>query len=405
MIRQKRFTLSRKLICLLLLVAFIVPTNLAALEVKAAEKPVISATMVIGTGDSYYAEFGYTKNDFYILDVINPVKKATYSFTSNNKNIVTVKTKGTKAYLTGIKAGTATITCQQKLNGKTTKVGTCKVTVKNTTMYSESYDGLSLGTNEGVYIYYYFRNCKATYSYTSDSKNFSMKEKTKKDYNNIYVYQSYTAKEPGTYTVTVKETYNKKTRVVGKAKFVVKKSSVVPEETVTEQDSIGAYSLIRNSRADVEYFFDIADTGIVELTTTADGGKLLKAKKEGTTTIKIYEDTTKAEESKLIGTCKLTVNKLKLEGLDVEFYDTATYVGGESITFYVYKDPYNAPEKVSITSSNTKVATVSDIDEEGRGEIKPVGKGTTTITITCGEFTKTETITVYADEDEMWDEY
>jgi ribosomal protein S18 acetylase RimI-like enzyme len=89
-----------------------------------------------------------------------------------------------------------------------------------------------MGTDETVLVYYQYRNCDATYTFTSDSKNFVVKETIKKDpgSNGVYIVaQTYTAKKPGTYTVTVKETYNKKTRVVGKVEYEVKKATVYEE--------------------------------------------------------------------------------------------------------------------------------------------------------------------------------
>ncbi len=406
MIRQKSKTM-KNLLCLLLLAALILPTGLTTTKVQAASKPSIESDMAIGTGSINCDSYVYSKDSFYTLEVFNPVKKATYSFTSSNKNIVTVKAKGAKAYLTGVKAGKATITCQQKLNGKTTKVGTCKVSVENAKIYSESYDGLAMGTNDAVLVYYSRRNCDAKYTFTSNSKNFTVKDVIKEDSGSKGVYvvsQSYTAKEPGIYTVTVKETYKKKTRVVGKAEYEVKKATVFEEYSLVEQESIGAFSLVQFSRADSEYYFGIEDTSILEETKTEDGGQLLTGKKAGTTTVKVYEGTTTADESKLIGTCKITVDKLKVESLDAYFYDTKTYVGGESIEFEVYKEPENAPEKLTITSSDPAIATVSELDQEGVGKITPVKAGKVTITITCGEFTKTETITVYADEDAMYED-
>jgi uncharacterized protein YjdB len=278
--------------------------------------------------------------------------------------------------------------------------------VENATVFSESYDGLAMGTNNSILIYYGRRNCNATYTFTSDSKNFVMKEVIKEEPENKglkIVSQTYTAKEPGTYKVTVKETYKKKTRVVGKAEFVVKKATVFEEYSLLEQESIGAFSLVQFSRADSEYYFGVEDTSILEYSKTEDIGQLLIGKKAGTTTVKVYEGTTTADESKLIGTCKITVDKLKVESLDAYFYDTKTYVGGEPIEFEVYKEPENAPEKLTITSSSPAIATVSELDQDGVGKITPVSAGKVTITITCGEFTKTESITVYADEDAMYD--
>jgi len=406
MIRQRKITLIKALFCLLF-AAIILPIGLTTTKAKAAAKPSITSKMNIGTGSIGCADYVYEKDNLYTLEVSNSVKKATYSFTTSNKDIVTVKAKGAKANLTGVKAGTATITCQQKLNGKTTKVGTCMVTVKNATIYAESDGGLPMGTNKSVLVYYGYRNCDATYTFSSDSKNFAMKEYTEKQawLDGAYmVKQSYTAKKPGTYTVTVKETYNKKTRVVGKAEYVVKKATVLEVNTLYEEESIGAYSLIYNSRTDVNYFFEIGNDSIVELNKNDSGGLLLNAKKAGTTAIKIYEDATKPDESKLIGTCEIIVKELKVESIDTDFYDTETYVGGDSIGFEVYKEPYDAPDKITVSSSDPSIATVSELDEDGCGEITPISEGAITITITCGEFTKTQTIIIYADEDVMYED-
>jgi hypothetical protein len=131
----------------------ILPNGLGAGTAQAAEKPYISSEETIGKGSINVDGPFVAKSDYQMLEVYSPVKKATYSFTTSDKSVVTVKTKGTKAYLTGLKAGTAKITCNQKLNGKTTKVGTCKVTVKNPVFGSDySYDPIPVGSMEGFLI-------------------------------------------------------------------------------------------------------------------------------------------------------------------------------------------------------------------------------------------------------------
>jgi hypothetical protein len=169
-----------------LLINFIFPSEFTLQEAKAAVKPSIATKMTISRGSLESDYIGYFKTDYYTLKVENPVKKATYSFTSSNKKIVTVKVSGSKATLTGVQAGTANITCQQKLNGKTTKVGTCKITVKNAVASEESYDGLPVGTNKVNLIYWSYRNCNATYTFTSDSADFTMKEVVEHLYNQPY---------------------------------------------------------------------------------------------------------------------------------------------------------------------------------------------------------------------------
>lgn len=399
-VKSKR--ISKFLVAMLLLVSLILPAELLTNVAQAAAKPSIEAKMTIGTGSIVGAYDYYSKSYNYSLSVNNTVKNATYSFTSSNAKVVTVKASGSKAILTGLKAGTATITCNQKLNGKTTKVGTCKVTVLNSSLYTQdSIPELPLGTSYAREpVEFANRNNNAVYTYTSDNKNFTMKESLSEFDDMYFIKHSFTAKAPGTYTVTVKETYNKTTRTVGKLKYIVKKATVEKQSTMDLGDDILGLDLISKYREDVNYFFS-GDNDNIEVHIQNKFG-YLKAKGVGTTTIKIYEDATKADESKLIGTCTMTVKEVVLESIDCDFDETETNVGGEAIGFEVEKTPYNAPGTITVTSSNPSVATVSEVDEAGSGKITPVSAGTTTITITCGDITKTQTITVYEDEE---DEY
>jgi hypothetical protein len=400
--KQKSRNIFKALIGFMVFALLVLPNGIGAGTAKAADKPYISSEETIGKGSINVDGPFVAKNDYQMLEVYSPVKKATYSFTTSDKSVVTVKTKGTKAYLTGLKAGTAKITCNQKLNGKTTKVGTCKVTVKNPVFGSDySYDPIPVGSMEGFLIYGSYRNYDATYTYTSNSKDFTVIEKIEKEKgtkNNYLIKQTYTAKKPGKYTVTIKETYNKKTTKVGEISFVVKKATVVEENSMYVTESAWAFNLINLYRSDVDYLFDFGEEDIVEFY-VEEGTVYYKGKKPGTVTVKIYEDVTAPDESKLIGSCKITVKENKIEDIEAYFYETETTVGGEPIGFEVEKYPSQAPEAVTVTSSDTKIATVSEI-VDNYGEITPVSKGTVTITITCGEFTKTETITVNAAEDE-----
>ena len=402
MTKQHRTCLVKALFCFMLVASVILLNALTPATAKAAEKPYIYSEMTIGTGTTHSDYFGYLKNDKYTLEVYNPVKKATYSFTSSNKNVVTVKTSGTKAYLTGVKAGTATITCNQKLNGKTTKVGTCKVTVKNAKAELELFEPLPMGTGSGWFIYWMYRNNDAKYTFTSSSKDFSFKEVEEKDGDFVNIYQTYTAKKPGKYTITVKESYNKKERNVGKFTIEIVKATVRSTAEVYEGDEFWAFEMVDFARTDCKYLFDFGNEGIVDIYNSEDGITYVKGIKPGTVTVKIYEDTDKADKSKLIGSCKVTVKELKLEELNVYFSATETYVG--DLYFYIetYKTPYHAPEAVTVTSSNPDVALIEEDVIPGYFRLTPVAEGTVTITVSCGDITKTETITIYKDEYELY---
>jgi hypothetical protein len=390
--------IARIIVSLLLLASFILPTGITTNVVQAAAKPSIAATLKIGTGSIVGDYDYYSKSAKYFLSVSNVVKTATYSFTSSNTKILTVKASGSTVYLTGVKAGTATITCNQKLKGKTTKVGTCKVTVVNSTVLQDFIPVLPLGSGYTEVIEFANRNNDATYAFVSDSSNFSMKE-TLSTFDGMYfIKDTYTAKAVGTYTVTVKETYNKITRVVGKIKFTVKKATVTPDETIDMGLETDAFELISNCRTDVTYLFETEDSDIVQISAGVNSTDLV-GKKVGTTKINIYEDAKTPDNSKLLGTCTITVKEVVLESLDYDFEDTEAYVGDGPVSVEVYKEPSHAPGTITVTSSDPKVATVSSVDEDGTFEVTPVSEGTTTITITCGTITKTQTFTVYGDED------
>ncbi len=401
--KQKTTRSFNVLMRVMLLALLALPTIFMTDKVQAAEKPSIETTMTIGTGSIRGDSVFYSKNDLYNLEVYNPVKKATYSFTSSNEGVVTVKSKGAIANLTGVKAGTATITCQQKYNGKTTKIGTCKVTVKYSEIFSESYDGLPVGTSDGYLVYHSYRNNDATYTYTSKSKYFTMKENVVKEKESEYyaVTQSYTATKAGTYTVTVKETYNKKTRTVGEIKFIIKKATVFEVESIYLGESLDPFRMINLYRYDISYYFETDESDLVEFY-KEDNYLYLRAKNVGAATIRVYEDADTSDDSKYIGSFVLTVKDTTLEGIDCYYDSTETYVGASPIGVYVQKTPYAAPDTIAITSSDPSIATVSDVNEYLYAEITPVGEGAVTITITCGELIKTTDITVYADEYEMY---
>ncbi len=391
--------LLKVIACIILVASLILPGGLLMNSAEAAAKPSIPSKITIGTGSIITNFDYYEKDQKFSIRVSDPTKKATYTFTSSNTKVVAVKANGTEAFLTGLKAGSATITCTQKLNGKSTKVGTCTVTVKNATISQDSIPTLPLGNSYASEpVEFQYRNNDATYTYTSNSKNFTMKETISTFDGMCFIKHSFTATAAGTYTITVKETYNKVTRTVGTIKYTVKKATVVPDSEIDLGSDIWVFELIQNFRSDVNYYLDY-DKNIVDITKKGEE-YYLAGKGVGTTEVNIYENTNTADKSKLIGTCKVSVKEVVLEELDIDFDETEATVGDDPVELYIYKSPENAPGTITVTSSNTKVATVSTPDEDGLCLIEPVGAGTTTITITCGNITKTEEFTVYSADDE-----
>ena len=177
-------SLLKKVLLALVAVLMILPLCNVG-NTQAAKKATLSETKkTIGVGtygeDNFYLHKAKTK---YCVTVKNAQKGAAYAFVSSNKKVVTVKKSGTKGYLTGVKAGTATVTVKQTLKGKTVTVGKCKVTVKNATVSATENANETLGMGDNVQIggaerdaicYIKYLNPDATYTYKSNDSNLKM---------------------------------------------------------------------------------------------------------------------------------------------------------------------------------------------------------------------------------------
>ena len=388
----------------------------SGLEVQAAAKPSLSETKkVIAIGTYGYA--GETTPAFserlgkYSIQVQNSKKGASYTFTSSNKKVATVKASKTTGYLTGIKAGTTTITVKQKLKGKTTTVGTCKVTVKNATVKASaetSKELLSVGTGTWFYsdgtepiCVIQNMNPKATYSFVSNSKDFRMSQKMESMPvwgDDFYVYaQTYTAKKAGTYTVTVKETYKKKTKTLGKIKVKVHDNGLREDNvTLPVGGDLNLQDLLKYYNGG--WVVDCAEEDILEPGEPDwNGNPTVHAIKPGTAKLKFsYKDYEKDTQGEQFGVCTVTVVEVKVTDIQLEKeiinvceddqgYDPLNY------KYTLITDPedfyYNGD--VTFTSSDEKVVSISS---EGTCQIE--GAGTATVTITAGDVSKTVTVIV-----------
>ncbi len=214
-----------------LLIAVLIFPLCITMEGTAEKKPSLNVKqMTIGIGSYGVDEYGYyAKDQKYYLSVRNSKKGATYTFTSKDKKIATVKKEGSKAYITGVKAGKTAITVKQKLNGKTTTIGTCNITVKNATLVVDKellaeYElGIDFLINKRTLKIKNY-NPEAKYTFISNKEGIVITEKEYEDEGlgmNFY-HILYTATKPGTYKITVKETYKKKTRKVGTFNITIK---------------------------------------------------------------------------------------------------------------------------------------------------------------------------------------
>lgn len=394
----------KKLLLAILTVTLAVPV-IGGLEVKAAAKPALSnSKMTIGIGSNNYK-----------LSVKNAKKGASYTFASGNKKVATIKKSGTVGYITGVKAGKTTITVKQKLKGKITIVGKCSLTVKASSVVADDdRTPLQLGRdillndpekmseydayNTFCSIQYY--NPAAKYTFQSNSSNFEISEVELYGYGRYTNCEGkYTAKKPGTYTVTLKETYQKKTRTVGKFKVTVH-DAVIPDSLElmkgeaawsSEESDVFAYS--------GGLVVDWAEKDIVDVYNYA--GYEVKAIKAGTAELKFYYPCEKdGEFGDLIGVCKVTVKDLAVKEIIAE--DLTLCVGHEDlIDCDIITEPegwgyiYTFYSNVTCKSSDEKVITF----KYGNHFYSAVGEGTATVTITAGNMTKKIKVTVVSEED------
>lgn len=422
--KKSKFNVTRLLVlmtlcCALMVGNLFIPSIVAE---AATKKTTISATeMTIPVGKMsskiYWNVNSWELNNAQKLSVKNTVKGATYQFTSSSTKVVTISKDG--GYLTGVNAGSATITCTQTYKNKKTTIGKCKVTVKKAVLETNDYNN-EFPVGSGVFdlSHYYsdssnalfnitYRNPKATYTLTSDSKNFSIKEikydasKVKevsdweeyqsvlKDFigeRYIYGYQ-FTAKEAGTYTITVKETYNKKTKTMGSFKVEIKDTSISePNVDLLLGNNLNVFNLLKYTK-DINYYFAIndydetnQDNNVLRL--SEQGSELyLYGNKTGTAEVTIREG---SEEGTLIGTVTIVVSEAPCESIIVDSEEYTTYVDDD---FRIYYDlePWETTDKVSIESDKPDVLKVEYDQEEDYWTYTPLKVGEANITIKCGD--------------------
>ena len=332
------------------------------------------------------------------LTVKNSVKGATYTFTSSDKKVVTIGKSG--GYLTGVKAGTATITCKQTYNKKTTVVGTCKVTVKKANMISYNDLGSDGGlgnpvvaVGDGVYdfyswfagmdAFYYigYRNPSAKYTFKSNSADFTMEEvkysggETAEYAGVDYSYgYKYTAKKAGVYTITVQETYNKKTTKLGSFKVEAKDTYVEAEEVQLRMgDSASVFSYVYFTNPETMYYFNIEnydssnpESNVLGLGyddyDTEKAYLLLFGQVPGTATVTVRKG---SETGDVIGTLKVKVYEATCQDIILDSNELTTYVGDEYFYVYYELDPYDTTDKVTFESDNPEVLKVEYTEYDG----------------------------------------
>lgn len=433
-IKATRVLVLMMMCCALLVGYLFVPSTVAE---AAAKKATISATKLTIPVGKLNSKVCWNSNSWEIskaekLTVKNKVKGATYKFTSSDTKVVQI---GKDGYLTGVKAGSATITCTQTLKNKNTTVGKCKVTVKNATLGTSDFDNtFAIGSSGYDLSYHYigmdplfhisYRNPDATYTLTSDSKDFTIKEVKNdasmvknvtdskeyqvaiKDYiGSRYFYgYEFTAQKAGSYTITVKETYNKKTKTLGSFKVEIKDPSISePKVDLLLGDYLYVFDLLNYEKM-IMYYFDIKDysdtnseNNVLEYYRTEDDSLYLYANKVGTTEVTVREG---SEDGTVIGTVTITVAEAPCVGIEVDSNEYTAYVDDEYFYINYSLNPWNTTDKVSIESDNPDVLKVEYNEAEAYWFYTPLKAGTANITIKCGNQSAVCKVTV--EEEEEW---
>ena len=401
----------KKIVSFMLLLVLILPLSIG-FELKAAEKPSLSwSDMTIGIGSYGCNEGGYYSKDEtkYELYVEDSNKNATYTFTSSDKKIATVKKDkkdGTKAYITGVKAGKTTITVKQKLKGKTTTVGKCKITVKNATLKTSKQELKNFQVGDyylnGSAVWIENFNPEAKYTFSSNKKGIKFSDGSREipDFIEGMFYQDIkcSATKTGTYKITVKETYNKKTRTLGTFSVTV----VAPTASKKATIYVGETVYISNrllSNADSLYYFANNDKyeDIIELGLNEGEGLYVKGLKAGTAVLNYYYDDN-GKEGKKIGSTTITVKPVEILDIDVQSTIEVTLDDYNSwIDYSIETNPteacYYINAQPTITSSDKSIVDISSIESECfKFEAKKAG--TAVITITIENVSKTIQVTI-----------
>ena len=304
---------------------------------------------------------------------VNPknVKDATVTWKSSDSTVATVNNAG---QVTAVKAGTAVITATA--SGKS---ASCTVTVTDPAAEVIKADSVTLSAKELVVV----KGKQAALSATVAPENAADKTVTwsssDESVATVDAAGMVTAKKGGTAIITA-QTANGKTATC---------------EVTVAQVTLNATKMPlqigkSTSALKVETKFPANDkvkswkSSNKKVATVTKKGKI-KALKTGKTTITV------TMKSGATATCKVTVQKKKVVTKSLSISDKkVTLQKGKSIKLTVKRNPISATEKITWSSSNKNIATVSS---KGKVKAKKAGKVTITAKTSNGKKVKC-TVTV-----------
>lgn len=327
----------------------------------------VPANQTIKAGQSYTINPTFTPSDAVNKEV---------RYTSSNTNVATV-TSGGK--VTGVSAGTATITVtSQDTSMKTIKASlnvTVIIPVDSVTISPKT---IKIKDNETAKV-------TATISPSNaENKNYSFSS-SDTSVATVAANGTITAKKAGTATITVTTEDGQKTDTCAVTVTASVKGVTASPKSLNlfVGDESTLLAVITPSNAENKNVsFESSDTSVA--TVTSDGK--ISAKKAGSAVITIT-----TEEGGFTDTCTVTVKNVPVSGVSVT-PKTMTLLVNETGNLSATVTPSNAyNKKVSYSSNNTEVAIVNT---SGVVTGLSVGKATITVTTEDGSFTDTCIVTV-----------
>lgn len=312
--------------------------------------------------------------------------KAVYTYKSSDTKIATVDEYGC---ITGVKYGKATISVTEKYKGKTVKVGSFTANIVSGKLAAKEME-VPVSSYGYSQIYINCRNSKATYKFKSADTKIATVDKEG------YV----TGIKKGTATISVTETYNKKTVKIGSVKVKVvgasiNQSSEAIDIGINSTNYLTSIISIKNMNYEATYTCTSADNSIVwagtEENSWGSSDFHIKGISLGTTIITVYEEYKDTKQK--VGTVNITVKEIPVTDLIlfdellvyVDGVPTITYYldysSGDYLNYYYYTMPFDTSTPVTYANSDETVVTIDE-----KGYITPQSEGTAVITVSCGEF-------------------
>ncbi len=301
------------------------------------------------------------------------------SWSSSNKKVATVSKSGK---ITAKAPGTTTITVKTKNGGYK---ATCKLTVKKyVKLKSFKLNKSSVSINDGKTY-----TLKATFSPSKASN----KNLTWKSSNTAVATVSskgvVKAVKPGTATITCKSKETGKT-----VKCTVKIKKVKVKRVLFSED---IYTVKHNGKLQLKALISPANATNQKVKWESSHPEFVKVSSKGKVTgLKLGKTATitaTSVDGKKIGYCKVKVERVPVTGLKLNKTTAAAFTGGTVTLTPKFTPSKPSDAKVTWTSSDTKLATVST-----DGVVKALKAGIVTVTCTSSDGGYTARCTVVIEE-------